>query len=38
MKGTREEVLAYGFDGHISKPIDRELFDAAIREKLCGNA
>lgn len=24
MKGSREEILAYGFDGYISKPIDAE--------------
>jgi signal transduction histidine kinase/CheY-like chemotaxis protein/HAMP domain-containing protein len=37
MKGTREEILAYGFDGYISKPIDEKLLEEKIREKIYGN-
>lgn len=37
MKGNREEVLARGFDGYITKPIDRESLEAAIRERLHGS-
>jgi len=32
MKGDREEILAYGFDGYISKPIDAGSFLKTIRE------
>jgi len=35
MKGDREELLAYGFDGYISKPIDSEFMEETI-EKLMG--
>ncbi len=35
MKGDREELLAYGFDGYISKPVDSKLMEEAI-EKLMG--
>ena len=34
MKGDREEVLARGFDGYISKPIDAELLRKTIQELL----
>ncbi|MBK9391190.1 MAG: response regulator [Bacteroidetes bacterium] len=34
MKGDRENLLAYGFDGYISKPIDNETFEIKIREYL----
>lgn len=36
MKGDREELLAYGFDGYISKPIDNELLDQTINMVLTG--
>ena len=35
MKGDREELLAYGFDGYISKPIDSSLMEETI-EKVMG--
>ncbi len=34
MKGTKEEILAYGFDDYISKPIDEKLLKDAIRKVL----
>ncbi|MEI7947509.1 MAG: response regulator, partial [bacterium] len=34
MKGDRETILAHGFDGYISKPIDTELLIKALREVL----
>ena len=34
MKGDREDLLALGFDGYISKPIDSVLFDKMILEYL----
>jgi CheY-like chemotaxis protein len=34
MKGDREEILAHGFDGYISKPIDPEVLTQTIREAL----
>lgn len=34
MKGDRETILAHGFDGYISKPIDAELLIKALREVL----
>ena len=34
MKGDRETILAHGFDGYISKPIDAELMIKALREVL----
>jgi signal transduction histidine kinase/CheY-like chemotaxis protein/HAMP domain-containing protein len=37
MKGNREEILAYGFDGYIAKPIEGQAFLEIIREKLHGN-
>ncbi|MDQ1238845.1 MAG: hypothetical protein QG577_1030 [Thermodesulfobacteriota bacterium] len=38
MKGDKEDILAYGFDGYISKPIEVNGFLETIREKLHGNA
>jgi len=37
MKGDREEILAHGFDGYISKPIDSELLQKTLREVLDGD-
>jgi signal transduction histidine kinase/DNA-binding response OmpR family regulator/HAMP domain-containing protein len=37
MKGNREEIVSYGFDGYISKPIDRDLLEETITEKLYGS-
>ena len=34
MKGNREEILARGFDGYISKPIDHETLHAMLHEFL----
>ena len=34
MKGNREEILACGFDGYISKPIDHETLHATLHEFL----
>ncbi len=34
MKGNREEILAHGFNGYVSKPIDYHLLEQAIREVL----
>jgi CheY-like chemotaxis protein len=36
MKGDREEILAHGFDGYLSKPIDAELLHKVMREVLHG--
>jgi CheY-like chemotaxis protein len=36
MKGSREEILGYGFDGYIAKPIEGEELLEVIREKLYG--
>ncbi len=36
MKGNREEIMAHGFDGYISKPIDHQVFMSTIREVLYG--
>lgn len=36
MIGNREEILERGFDGYISKPIDWNLLEEMIREKLHG--
>ncbi|MFO7534683.1 MAG: response regulator [Kiritimatiellia bacterium] len=36
MKGNREEILARGFDGYLSKPIDHEALKALLREFLDG--
>jgi two-component system cell cycle response regulator len=32
MKGNCEEILAYGFDGYVSKPIDAQMLRDAIQE------
>jgi signal transduction histidine kinase/DNA-binding response OmpR family regulator/HAMP domain-containing protein len=37
MMGDREEVLAHGFDGYISKPVDEELLRKTMREVLHGS-
>ena len=37
MKGNRENILAYGFDGYVSKPIDEELLRTTMREVLYGH-
>jgi signal transduction histidine kinase/DNA-binding response OmpR family regulator/HAMP domain-containing protein len=37
MKGNREEILAYGFDGYISKPIDGKVLEETLKEKLYGH-
>ena len=34
MKGDRENLLAYGFDGYISKPVDHDTFEKSVREYL----
>lgn len=34
MKGNRESILASGFDGYVSKPIDEKLLLKTIREVL----
>jgi len=36
MAGDREEILAHGFDGYISKPIDGGLLEQTIKETLDG--
>jgi signal transduction histidine kinase/CheY-like chemotaxis protein/CHASE3 domain sensor protein len=36
MKGNREEILAYGFDGYIAKPIDEDVLIKTIVEKING--
>ena len=38
MKGSREEILAYGFDAYISKPIDAQTFIGTIQGVLDGTA
>ncbi len=37
MIGDREEILAHGFDGYLSKPIDVDVFYQTIREALDAN-
>jgi signal transduction histidine kinase/CheY-like chemotaxis protein/HAMP domain-containing protein len=37
MKGDREEVLAHGFNGYISKPVDAELLRKTMHEALHGS-
>ncbi|MEI8189416.1 MAG: response regulator [candidate division NC10 bacterium] len=37
MTGDREEILAYGFDGYLSKPIDEELLKKTLHQVLYGN-
>ena len=34
MLGDREEILAYGFDAYLSKPIDEALLIQTIQEAL----
>jgi signal transduction histidine kinase/CheY-like chemotaxis protein/CHASE3 domain sensor protein len=34
MKGNREEILAHGFDGYISKPIAHDVLEKTMREFL----
>ena len=36
MKGGRESILARGFDGYLSKPIDAEMLKKTITEVLYG--
>ena len=36
MKGDRESILAQGFDGYLSKPIDPELLEKTVNEVLHG--
>jgi signal transduction histidine kinase/CheY-like chemotaxis protein len=36
MKGTREEILSYGFDGYLSKPVDVELLKKTVKEAIYG--
>ena len=37
MVGDREEILAHGFDGYISKPIDEKVLLQTLREVFNGN-
>ena len=37
MVGNKEEILAHGFDGYISKPIDNQELSKTIQELLYGN-
>jgi CheY-like chemotaxis protein len=37
MKGNREEILSYGFDGYIPKPVEEELLIKTISEQINGN-
>jgi signal transduction histidine kinase/CheY-like chemotaxis protein/HAMP domain-containing protein len=37
MKGSREEILAHGFDAYVAKPIDVDLLKKTMREVLGGN-
>lgn len=34
MKGDQETILAYGFDGYLTKPVDEELLQKTIQETL----
>jgi CheY-like chemotaxis protein len=36
MKGSQQEILAHGFDGYVSKPIDEALRQKTIWEALDG--
>jgi CheY-like chemotaxis protein len=36
MKGDKEELLSYGFNGYISKPINSELMESTINNLLNG--
>lgn len=37
MKGDREELIGYGFNDYISKPVDSNLLEMTIKEWLNGN-
>ena len=37
MKGSREEILAYGFDRYVSKPIEADMLEKTIQEMLYGD-
>ena len=37
MKGDRERIIARGFNGYISKPIDEEILRKTLHEVLYGN-
>jgi signal transduction histidine kinase/DNA-binding response OmpR family regulator/HAMP domain-containing protein len=37
MKGAREEILNYGFNGYLSKPVDEELLQKTIKEAIHDN-
>lgn len=37
MKGEKEKIMSYGFDGYITKPIDNNLFFNTITSVLYGN-
>ncbi|MHB1462308.1 MAG: response regulator [Armatimonadota bacterium] len=37
MKGHREEILAHGFDGYVTKPVDNELLQKTLRKVLYGH-
>jgi CheY-like chemotaxis protein len=34
MKGDRGNLLAYGFNAYISKPVDHDTFEKSVREYL----
>ena len=34
MKGDRETILAHGFDGYLSKPLDADLLQKILQEAL----
>ena len=34
MKGDREDLLEYGFDGYIAKPVDNNTFEMTIKNFL----
>lgn len=38
MSGNREAIMAYGFDGYISKPVDEQVLRETLREVLYGHA
>lgn len=37
MKGDRDKILAHGFDGYISKPIEEEMLTRTLKEVFHGN-
>jgi CheY-like chemotaxis protein len=37
MKGNREEILSYGFDGYIPKPVEGDMLMKITSEKINGN-